>query len=106
MTEATCAVLSAIFPLVLVTGVLERRSAHMRIRRHRFFRATSLTTFTSALCGTVYAVIGVQLGGFVPAAAVVIWVLFAVAVAGLTVTLLAFLATAEAKEESRGKKDR
>lgn len=106
MSQATCAVLSAIFPLVLATGVLERRDPHIKIRRHRFFRRVFLGTFGAALCGTVYAVIGVQFGGFTPVAAIVMWILFGAAVCGLAVTLLASVATAEIQEDSRGKKGR
>lgn len=106
MSEATCAVLSAIFPLVLVTGVLERRVPHIKIRRHRWFRRLFLGTFAAALCGTVYAVIGVQFGGFPPVAAIVMWVLFGAAIGGLAITLLASVATAENREDSRGKKGR
>lgn len=37
MSEATCAVLTAIFPLVLLTVVLNRRSIHLNIRRKSRF---------------------------------------------------------------------
>lgn len=105
MSEATCAVLSAIFPLVLVAGVLERRVPHIKIRRHRFFRNVFLGMFTAALCGTVYAVIGVEVGGFTSVNAIFVWTLFAIAIGGLATTLLASVATAEIEEDSRKKGD-
>jgi hypothetical protein len=106
MSEATCAVLSAIFPLILVTGVLERRVPHIKIRRHQFYRLTFLATFTAALAGTICAVVGVQIAGLSPALGATTWVLFAVAIGGLATTLIASVATAEIQEDSDERGDR
>lgn len=103
MPLETCMALSAIFPLIFVTCVLERRNAHMRIRRHRVYRRANFAAFSFALIGTVYAVIGVQLRGFEVVHAVVVWGVFAVAMCGLTLTLLASVATAEIEEEKKRK---
>jgi len=100
MSEATCAVLATIFPLVLVTGVLERRSASLKIRRLKLYRRVSLVTFAVALMGTIYAVIGVAMGGFVLSAGVALWALFGISIFGLGFTLLASLATAEVEEDA------
>ncbi len=100
MSEATCAVLSAIFPLILLSAVVERRGAHRRIRRHKLTRSVTRATFTAAIGGTVYSVIGVETGGYPLAAGLVMWAFFAFAVFGLGYTLLAALATQELKEDA------
>ena len=102
MSEATCAVLATIFPLVLVAGVIERRSTHLAIRKSRFYRFVSVMTFGFAIFGTIVATIGVSMGGVDIAFAVVAWIAFGIAVGGLGVTLLASLASAELEEEGTG----
>lgn len=103
MTESTCAVLSAIFPLIFVTSSIERRVTHLKIRRHVFYRRAHLVTFAFAICGTAYAVIGVAIGGYTPPAGFVLWIIFGGSLLGLAILMIASMATAEIEEEGRAK---
>jgi peptidoglycan biosynthesis protein MviN/MurJ (putative lipid II flippase) len=99
MTEATCAVLTAIFPLVLLTVVLERRAIHVNIRRREWFRKVTQVTIVSALAGLLLTVLGVQWHGLNVTLSFLAWAAFAVAVGGLTFNLLAAGASAEVEED-------
>ncbi|GAA1791006.1 hypothetical protein [Agromyces lapidis] len=100
MTEATCAVLSAVYPLVLITVVLEQRSIDLGIRRRRWFRAVTFTIVAGALVGLGLSVIGVQLHGLGPVAGVANWLVGLIAVGGLGFLLLSVLATLQAEEDA------
>jgi hypothetical protein len=65
-----------------------------------------MLTFTASLAGTVCAVVGVQLGGYALTAGTVIWILFGLAIGGLSMILLASIATAEIQEDARTGKAR
>ena len=100
MTEATCAVLSAVYPLVLITVVLEQRSIDLDIRRRRWFRAVTFTIVAGSLVGLVLSVIGVQFHGLGPVAGAANWLVGLIAVGGLGFLLLSVLATLQAEEDS------
>lgn len=100
MTEATCAVLSAVYPLVLITVVLEQRSIHLEIRRRRWFRVVTFTIVAGSLVGLVLSVVGVQLHGLGVGPGVVNWLVGLIAVGGLGFLLLSVLATLQAEEDS------
>ncbi|MFF2494904.1 hypothetical protein [Agromyces sp. NPDC058064] len=100
MTEATCAVLSAVYPLVLITVVLEQRSIHLSIRRRRWFRVLTFTIVAGALIGIALSVIGVQLHGLGPVAGAANWLVGLIAVGGLGFLLLSMLATLQAEEDA------
>lgn len=100
MTEATCAALAAVFPLVLITVVLEQRSVHVNIRNRRWFERTTVAVVGVSLGGLVYSIIGVQTGGYSPQAAWFLWLMFGVAVAGLAFLLTAALATSSIEAEA------
>lgn len=87
MSEATCAVLSAVYPLILITIVLEQRSVDLEIRRRTWFRRATL------------AVVVASLVGLAPAFATANWVAGAVSLLGLGVLLLAIIATLEDEED-------
>lgn len=99
MSEATCAVLTAIFPLVLLTVVLERRAIHLKIRKKRWFRTMTQLTVTASLIGLVLTVIGVQLHGLDLPWSWFAWLAAAVAVFGLAFNLLGTAASDEARED-------
>ncbi len=99
MSEATCAVLAAVFPLYMVTAILERRATNMGIRRRKFYRWISFLSVSFAAIGTVYAVIGVGAGGFSVGHAFVLWLLFYVSSLGVVLAVVGSLATAELEED-------
>lgn len=99
MSKETCAVLAGVFPLVLLTAVLERRSIHLNIRRKVWFRWSTQAIVTSSALGLGLAIVGVQTNGLALLAGCVAWVGAATAVVGLLWTLLAALATAESDED-------
>jgi cytochrome bd-type quinol oxidase subunit 2 len=99
MSEATCAVLSAVYPLILITIVLEQRSVHLEIRRRTWFRRATLMVVVASLAGLALSVVGVQTGGLAPLFAAVNWVAGAVSLLGLGALLLAIIATLEDEED-------
>lgn len=99
MSEATCAVLSAVHPLILITIVLEQRSVHLEIRRRTWFRRATLAVVLASLVGLALSVVGVQSGGLAPVFATVNWVAGTVSLLGLGVLLLAIIATLEDEED-------
>lgn len=99
MSKDTCVVLTAIFPIVLLTVVLERRAIHLNIRRQGWFRwATQIIVLACAL-GLPLTVLGVQWDGLKLVLGLIAWLTCAVVVLGLPFTLLAALATAESEED-------
>lgn len=100
MSENTFSVLATLFSLILVTGVLERRSPVVQIRRAPFYRRLSIATFATAILGTFLSVAGVASGGttstFHSAA---MWVLFVFALGCLGTVLIASLVSAELEED-------
>lgn len=100
MNSDTCAVLTAVFPLVLVTVVVERRTVHAKIGLQRWYRGVIQATVGAALVGLVLSVIGVQTGGLVDAYALFAWLAGAVAIAGLAFALIASIATHEVAEDA------
>jgi cytochrome bd-type quinol oxidase subunit 2 len=99
MSEATCAVLSAVYPLILITIVLEQRSVHLEIRRRTWFRRATLMVVVASLAGLALSVVGVQTGGLAPLFAAANWVAGAVSLLGLGALLLAIIATLEDEED-------
>lgn len=100
MSQDTCAVLTAIFPLVLLTVVLERRTIHIKIRRRQWFRRTVLATISASAIGLLLTVIGVQTDGLISILGLFAWIAFAVASGGLVFSLLASMATVELEEDT------
>ena len=100
MTEATCAVLTAVYPLVLITVVLEQRSVHLGLRRRSWFRRFTIAVVTSSIVGLCASLIGVQLHGMGVDSAWLNWAAAFVAIFGLGFLLLAVLATLESEEDA------
>jgi len=100
MTEATCAVLTAVYPLVLITVVLEQRSIHLNIRRRAWFRKLTLVVVASSLVGLGASILGVQLHGMGADSAWLNWAAAVFALGGLTFLLLTVLATLQVEEDS------
>lgn len=99
MSNDTCAVLTAVFPIVLLTAVLERRSIHVNIRRKGWFRWSTQAIVASSAIGLGLAIVGVQSDGLSSLFGVLAWLMCAIAIVGLPWTLIAALATAEAEED-------
>lgn len=99
MSKDTCAVLTAIFPIVLLTVVLERRAIHVNIRRQPWFRWATQLIVGACAVGLPLAVLGVQFEGLRVVLGAIAWLVCAVVVFGLPFTLLAALATSEMEDD-------
>lgn len=94
--------LTAIFPIVLLTVVLERRLIHVKIRRRPWFRIVTQVVIVAAVGGLLFTVFGVQLGGYGPVIGWLAWAAFLISIAGLTFNLIAATASAELEEDASG----
>lgn len=99
MSKDTCAVLTAVFPVVLLTAVVERRTIHINIRRQGWFRWATQAIVAACAVGLVLSVVGIQVDGLASWLGLAAWIACAAAIVGLPFTLLAALATAEAEED-------
>ncbi len=100
MSENTYSVLATLFSLILITGVLERRSPIVQIRRAPFYRRMSIATFGAAILGTFFSVVGVSNGGTEDAfLSAFMWILFVGALGLLGIILIASLVSAELEED-------
>jgi ABC-type Na+ efflux pump permease subunit len=100
MNAAVCGALTAVFPLILLALLVERRNLNPKLRRVRMFRKTAQAAVTSSLIGTVLAVIGLQFGGFPWPQAIFIWCFFVVAIFGLGLMAIMLVATHEIEEDA------
>jgi cell division protein FtsW (lipid II flippase) len=101
MNAATCAVLAGVFPLILITVVLEIRSVHFKLRSRRWFQQIAAIGMTFCLTGLVLAVVGVAIDGFTGPASLWPWALFGGAMIALTITVMGILATGEIDDERK-----
>jgi len=99
MNAATCSALTAVFPLILITVVLERPRVSIKIRRKPWFRRLVLPTIATSLIGTGLSAVGVQVDGYAPFVAVFAWCTFAFALGGLGTIALMIVATDEVEED-------
>lgn len=99
MIAETCAVLTAVFPLVLLAFLAERRSLRMKVRKNGFFRRAAEYTAIFAIAGLVFTVIGTQVNGLTGVFAVLAWVQFAATIAGLLCLAMFHIVSAEADED-------
>ncbi|WP_203135342.1 hypothetical protein [Microbacterium sp. JZ31] len=99
MSGETCAVLSAVFPLVLLAFIAERRNLTMKARRSGLFRQIAQSTAVAAVVGLPLTIFGVQREGLAGVAAVMAWALFGASVAGLFVLTGFHVATTEIEED-------
>lgn len=106
MSEATCAALAAIFPLYALAIVAERRTTHIRIRSLKLYRAFSIVVLVTAILGTGYALIGLNLGGLGGSWSIGLWGYLVVCLLGLGYTLIGSLATAQLEEDNKGTRKR
>jgi hypothetical protein len=100
MSADTCAVLTAVFPLVVLAILTERRNVALKVRRTKPFRLGALWGSISSAFGLPLAVIGVQIDGFGAQFAWVAWLAFAVATASLVLLVMLHIATAENEEDA------
>jgi len=105
MSADTCAVLAGVFPLILITNVLESRSVHKRIRRRPFFRKSRVWGVSTSLTGLVFAVVGVNLGGYSGSASLPLWLLFGAAMVCMAMTVLGLLATSENEDDRQSNRN-
>lgn len=85
--------LASVYPLVLITVVLERGRVKRGIRARMWtFELLTRGTVTLAVIGLVVSIVGLQLGGYEGSIAGIGWVLFGLTVAGLLALLSAIMA--------------
>jgi hypothetical protein len=96
----TCAALSAVSPLILITVMLERARISGKIRRMAWFRHVVVVTVAVSLIGTALSVVGAQLRGFELVAGMLAWAALAVAIVGLGATALMIVATDEVVKDT------
>jgi hypothetical protein len=99
MNADTCAVLASVFPLILITIVLERKGVHINLRSRTWFRNSVLLGMVFSLLGLLASVSGVELGGYNDGWAIFVWGLFVAALIALTLTAMGILATAENQDD-------
>jgi hypothetical protein len=100
MNSATCAVLTSVFPLILIAVVAERRSVHMKIRKTRVFRRISVIGTTTSLIGLPMSIVGVATSGFDAAAGGALWALLVFSIVSIGFCLLAATVTHEIEEDA------
>jgi hypothetical protein len=105
MNPATCGVLATVFPIVMLTVVLERRTIALKLRRIRWFRSIMLWSFSAAAIGLGITLAGVQVGGLGgnPVGvtwATLAWVAAVISLGGLSAVLMASMASTEVEEDA------
>jgi peptidoglycan biosynthesis protein MviN/MurJ (putative lipid II flippase) len=93
--------LSGVFPLLLVTIVLERRSITPRLRRIPWIRNLLVAGVSSALVGEVLGIIGVEFHGYPMVTGILVWAVAATAFVCFAASLLMIIATDEIREDKR-----
>ncbi|HEY4269970.1 MAG TPA: hypothetical protein VGM94_17440 [Galbitalea sp.] len=100
MNSATCSVLAGVFPIVLLTLVLERRAITINLRKRRWVRQIIIGGVATSLAGEGVALAGVQVNGYPLTQAIVAWTVTAVALLCFAMSLLMIVATDEIEEEA------
>ena len=89
MRSETCAALSAVFALLLVTVAAQHRRAIRKVRRRqRVFNWITDYSMMFALGGLVVTVVGVQVDGLAMIPNLWVWIAFGFSVAGMTFMLV------------------
>ena len=101
MSEATCAVLTAVFPIVLIATLLEGRFVSAHLRKTNSYTWTVGFGSMLSLVGIVLSVVGVQLTGWQEGMAVFAWTIFVASLLCLFVIIL-LLALSFDSEDGRG----
>jgi len=99
MSAETCQMLATVFPLVMVTLVIERRSIRMRVRKTKWFRNVCLIILEVSIIGLGFVIAGTQLGGLDGFVAAFAWLACVLSVAGLATVMLLSMASTEADED-------
>lgn len=99
MSADTCAVLTAVFPLVLLAILTERRSLTMKVRRARWFRLAAIWGSFASVLALPVVVAGVQLEGLTWTFGMLTWFAFGVALLSLLLLVFVHLASAELEED-------
>jgi cell division protein FtsW (lipid II flippase) len=95
MNADTCAVLASVFPLTLLTVVLELRGVHFNLRSRKWFRRSVVIGMAFSLIGLVLAVVGVAIGGYSEPQSVFLWGSFGISIVAMAIIALGIVATAE-----------
>jgi high-affinity Fe2+/Pb2+ permease len=98
MNADTCAVLAGVFPLTLITVVLEIRAVSINLRTRKWFRNSVVVGMAFSLIGLVLAVVGVAIGGY---SALFLWGAFGIAMIALALTVMGIVATSENEDDKK-----
>lgn len=99
MGERTCHALTSMFPLLLLTVLMERRVIQIAYRRTLLYRWSTIVGMCAALTGMITALVGLELQGLPTAVAVGVWVLLAVAIFALALSAVMIVLSFEAEED-------
>jgi len=99
MNAATCQALVSLFPLVMITLVLERRSTAIKIRKRQWFRDIAIGVLVASLLGLTLAILGCAMDGLSDTLAFLAWACTILSGLGLGWTLLASMASMEVDED-------
>ncbi len=100
MNATTCAALTAVFPLILITVLIEGRSISSELRKSNWYTWPVGFGVVLSAAGMILTVIGVQADGLTGGADVLTWVVFAAAVLCLLCVAL-LLALSFDREDGR-----
>jgi hypothetical protein len=99
VNAATCGVLSAVFPLVLLTVAIERRSVSINIRRTTWFRWIASIGVGACAIGLPMTVGGVAADGLEGLWGWTCWAAAAISFAVLAVVAMMIIVTSEVEED-------
>jgi hypothetical protein len=99
MNSPTCSVLASIFPLILLTVVLESRNVNLGLRRLKIFRPLVFVAVGTSLIGVFLAVVGVSTNGLEVAWGALVWVAFSSDLLALALLVLMLVVTREFDED-------
>jgi high-affinity Fe2+/Pb2+ permease len=101
MNADTCAVLAGVFPLTLITVVLEIRAVSINLRTRKWFRNSVVVGMAFSLIGLVLAVVGVAIGGYSAIQSLFLWGAFGIAMIALALTVMGIVATSENEDDKK-----
>lgn len=82
MSDATCAVLATVYPIILLALIVDRNIVHLKVRRRRWYRWTSTSLVLACAAGIILSVSGVERGGYDTWIGTLAWVVWWVAILG------------------------
>lgn len=100
MNAATCAALAAVYPVVLLTLVIDRARLLKKLRQAAWYRRVAEYATSASLVGLILSVVGIQLNGLDSGWAVAAWLVFATVAFGLLLHVAGLLASLDVSDEA------